>query len=55
LITLIERDYGGNEVHAVFTRDYYRAFPLHESHERIRGSEINADDAVRNHLFKVSS
>ena len=49
LIALIERDDRRDEVQSVLAGDHDRALPLHESHERVRGSEIDADDAVRSH------
>jgi len=53
LIATIQRDDRRDEIQPVLARDHDRAFPLHESHERIRGSEINSDDAVRWHLLRL--
>ena len=46
LIVLVERDDRRDEIRAIVAGDYDRALPLHEGHERIRGAQVDADDAI---------
>ena len=50
LIVLVERHHRRHQIRAVFAGNDDRAVPLHERHERVRGAEIDADDAIRCHL-----
>ena len=55
LIALIEGDNRGDEVQSVLARDHDRALPLHESHQGVGGSEIDADDAIGGHKHSAIS
>jgi len=49
MIVRVERDHRRKKIQAVVARDYNRNIPLHEGHERIRGAQIDADDAISSH------
>ena len=47
LVFVIERHHRGHQIQPILARNHDRALPLHERHQRVGGSEIDADDAVR--------
>jgi hypothetical protein len=49
LIVLVERDDRRDEIRTVVAGDHDGAPPLHEGHERIRGAEVDSDDAISCH------
>lgn len=49
LIPFIKGDDGGHKIQPVLAGDHDRALPLHERHQRIGGSKIDADDALSGH------
>ena len=55
LTIFVERNDRGNEIRTIFTGDDDRALPLHEGHERVRGSEVDSDDAIRGHCVILRS
>ena len=50
LIVLVERHDRRDEIRSIIAGNHDRALPLHEGHERIRGAQVDADDAIRCHL-----
>src|SRR5213596_3564055 len=50
LVVFIKCDYRRDKVQSVLARNDDRVLPLHERHERVRGAEVDADDAISAHL-----
>ena len=46
LVFVIQRHHRRHQVQSVLARNHDRPVPLHESHQGVGGSEIDADDAV---------
>ncbi len=53
LIVCVERDHRRDEIQAVVAGDDDRGLPLHEGHERVRGAEVDADDAISCHNSEI--
>ena len=49
LTVFVERDDRRDEIQTIVARDHDRVLPLHEGHERIRGAQVDADDAISCH------
>jgi len=48
-IFLVEGHNRRHKIQSIFSRNHDRAFPLHERHKGVRGSEIDTDNAVVSH------
>lgn len=49
LVVFAQGDHGRYEIEAILSRDHDGGIPLHESHQRIGGPEIDSDDAFVSH------
>ncbi len=50
LVVLVQRDDRWHKIRSIVAGDYDRTLPLHKGHERVRGAQVDADDAIRSHL-----
>ena len=50
LVVRVQSDYRRKQIQAIVARNYDRHIPLHEGHQGIGGTEVDADDAIGCHL-----